>query len=60
MSSKKERENEKSDKIVKIIKRILMFNKQQQSRTGLNILTLNQMISRLPITLAQSKAGNNS
>ena len=27
---------------------------------GLKILTLNQMLSRLPITLAQLKAGNNS
>ena len=27
---------------------------------GLNILTLNQMLSRLPISLAQLKAGNNS
>ena len=28
--------------------------------TGLKILTLNQMIKRLPIALAQIKAGNNS
>ena len=27
---------------------------------GLKILTPNQMLSRLPITLAQLKAGNNS
>ena len=27
---------------------------------GIKILTLNQMLSRLPITLAQLKAGNNS
>ena len=27
---------------------------------GLNILTPNQMLSRLPISLAQLKAGNNS
>ena len=32
-------------------------NKQGQ---GLKILTPNQMLSRLPITLAQLKAGNNS
>ena len=38
---------------------ILGFNKQQQG-TGLKILTPNQMLSRLPITLAQLKAGNNS
>ena len=29
-------------------------------RSGLKILTPNQMVSRLPITLAQFKAGNNS
>ena len=51
---------EKPDKIVKIVKRILKFNKQQQSWTGLKILTPNQMLSRLPMTLAQLKAGNNS
>ena len=28
--------------------------------SGLEILTTNQMLSRLPITLAQLKAGNNS
>ena len=27
---------------------------------GVKILTLNQMLSRLPITLAELKAGNNS
>ena len=40
---------------------ILDFNKQnQQKGQGLKILTPNQMLSRLPITLAQLKAGNNS
>ena len=58
---KKERENEKLDKIVKIVEDILIFNEQQQqSGKGLKILTPNQMLSRLPITLAQLKAGNNS
>ena len=51
---------EKPDKIIKIVKRILKFNKQQQSWTGLKILTPNQMLSRLPMALAQLKAGNNS
>ena len=32
----------------------------EQSRQGLKILTPDQMLSRLPITLAQLKAGNNS
>ena len=33
---------------------------KNQKREGLKILTPNQMLSRLPITLAQLKAGNNS
>ena len=36
------------------------MNKKNQSGQGLKILTPNQMLSRLPITLAQLKAGNNS
>ena len=32
----------------------------QQKGTGLKILTPNQMLKRLPIALAQIKAGNNS
>ena len=32
---------------------------RKKTRKGLNILTPDQMISRLPITLAQLKAGNN-
>ena len=51
---------EKPDKILKIVEEILNFNKQNQEGKGLKILTPNQMISRLPITLAQLKAGNNS
>ena len=50
----------KPDKILKIVKEILNFNKQSQEGKGLKILTPNQMLSRLPITLAQLKAGNNS
>ena len=53
-------ENEKPDKILKIVKEILEFNKQKQQGLGLKILTPNQMLSRLPITLAHLKAGNNS
>ena len=56
----KERKIEKPDKIVKIVKKILKFNKQNQEGQGLKILTPSQMLSRLPITLAQLKAGNNS
>ena len=51
---------EKSDKIVKIVEEILRFNKQKQEGKGIKILTSNQMLTRLPITLAQLKAGNNS
>ena len=39
---------------------ILKFNKQNQKGKRLKILTQQQMLSRLPITLAQLKAGNNS
>ena len=58
--SKEEREIEKPDKILKIVEEILKFNKQIQQRKGLKILTKNQMLSRLPISLTQIKAGNNS
>ena len=51
---------EKPHKIVNIVKEILKFNKQNQSAEGLKILTTNQILSRLPIVLAQLKAGNNS
>ena len=58
--SEEERKIEKQDKIVRIVKKILNFNKQNQEGKGLKILTPNQMLSRLPISLAQLKAGNNS
>ena len=58
--SKEERKIKKPDKIVKVVKKILRFNKQNQKGKGLKILTPSQMISRLPITLAELKAGNNS
>ena len=51
---------EQPDKILKIVEKILEFNKQNQSGQGLKMLTPNQMLSRLPISLAQLKAGNNS
>ena len=57
--SKNEIEIEKPDKILKIAKEILEFNKKILSGKGLKILTPDQMLSRLPITLAQLKAGNN-
>ena len=57
--SEEEREIEKPDKIVKIVKKILKFNKEKQKGQGLKVLTPSQIFSRLPISLAQLKAGNN-
>ena len=51
---------EQNKKIIDIVERILVLNSEKQLGLGLKILTPNQMISRLPITLAQLKAGNNS
>ena len=58
--SKEEKEIEDAELIVEIVEEILKFNKQKQEGQGIKILTPNQMLSRLPITLAQLKAGNNS
>ena len=59
--SEDKKENKKPDKMLEIVKEILNFNKQQQqSGKGLKVLTPNQMLGRLPITLAQLKTGNNS
>ena len=57
---KEERETEKPDNIVKLVEEILKFNKQKQEGQGIKILTPSQMLSRLPISLAQLEAGNNS
>ena len=43
-------------KIADIVELILNFNKQNQEGQGLKILIPNQMLSRLPISLAQLKA----
>ena len=53
-------EIEKPDKIVDIAEEVLVFNRQNQEGQGLKILTPDQMLSRLPISLAKLKAGNNS
>ena len=58
--SEEEINTEKPDKIVEIVEDILRFIKQKQDGQGIKILTPNQMLSRLPISLAQLKAGNNS
>ena len=46
--------------MINIVKRILELNSKNQLGLGLKILTSNQMLSRLPISLAHLKAGNNS
>ena len=56
--SEKEKEIENSNEIIDIVENILEFNRQQEGQ-GLKILTPNQMLNRLPISLAQLKAGNN-
>ena len=60
--SEEEIQNEKPNQILETVKEILDFNKdiQKQRRLDLKILTPNRMLNRLPITLAQLKAGNNS
>ena len=50
----------KTKKKKNIVERVLYFNQLDQSGQGLKILTPKQMLSRLPISLAQLKAGNNS
>ena len=51
---KEEKKTEKPNEIVNTVK------EKKQSGGGLKILTPIQMLSRLPITLAQLIAGNNS
>ena len=46
-------------KIANIVEKILDFNKRQKGK-GIKILTPKQMLQRLPIALAQVKAGNTS
>ena len=60
--SKEKIKNEKPNQTLETVNEILDFNKEIQKQRGsaLNILTPNQMLSRLPISLAQLKAGNNS
>ena len=53
-------EIEENEKIINITERILYFNQQNQAGQELKILTPKQMFNRLPISLGQLKAGNNS
>ena len=58
--------NEKTDKqpdttdMLKLESEESVEQKRNQQGKGLKILTLNQMVSRLPISLVQLNAGNNS
>ena len=61
--SKDKIENDKPNQILELVNEIFDFNKEiqkQKEDSGLKILTPNRMLSRLPITLAQLNAGNNS
>ena len=49
-----------NEKIIDIVKRILYFDQLNQTGQGLKVSTAKQMLSRLLISLAQLKAGNNS
>ena len=54
---------EENEKIVDIFERIIELNNEKKKKkigSGLKILTPNQILSILPITLAHLKAGNNS
>ena len=51
---------EEEKQITNIVECIFNLNQLDQLRQGLKVLIPNQMLSRLPISLAQFKAGNNS
>ena len=51
---------EEMNKIADIVELILYFNNDDKYGQGLKILTPNQMLSRLSISLAQLNARNNS
>ena len=51
--------SEENEKIIDVVEKILELDRQKQGQ-GLKIITPDQIFSRLPITLAQLKAGNNS
>ena len=57
--SRDEMESEQPNQTLNLVKMILEFSNQNQEGKGLKILTPDQMISRLPFTSAQLKAGNN-
>ena len=57
--SKEKIENKKPNEILEIVNKIIDFNKEIQNQRS-SILTPDQMLSKLPITLAQLNAENNS
>ena len=57
--SEQEKETKNPNEIVDIVGIILEFNGKQKGQ-GLKKLTPNQVLSRLPISLAQLKAGYHS
>ena len=57
--SKRKKETKNPNENVDMVEKFLEFNKQQSGQV-LEILALTQMLNRLPITLAQLNAGNNS
>ena len=59
MSEQEKDRNSNLNEIVNLVENILEFNRQQQGQR-LKILTSSQMLSRLPISLAQLQAGNNT
>ena len=60
--SENEKRTEQPEKVLEIVENVLDFSEkiQKQQGLGLKILTPNQILSRLPISLGQLKTGNNS
>ena len=54
------KEIEEPESIIEIVEDVLKFNEQKQKGQGIKMPTPNQMLNRLPISLAQLQAGNNS
>ena len=50
---------QENEKIIDIVEKVIEHDRQNQGQ-GSKILTPNQILIRLPISLAQLKAGNNS
>ena len=57
--SEEEKEIEKPNEIIDLVEKILDFNDQTQREQGAKILIPKQILSKLPIFLAQLKIENN-